>query len=137
MICHLIITNCGNDGEFCSRIEISPCAPGVKIFSCLGNSLKSRLNDLAEILFIILLIKAEIPVNRSNIIVFQNSRVKAIGRRPLTAVLQILLCLFKELCGIKFLVAQSIGLFSLQQFIRLCHTGMIQVIVSRTGKYND
>ena len=97
MIRHLIGTGAVNNGKIRTGVKVSPRSPFIKIQPALLHPVKGRCDHFPEFFLIILGIKAKITIESGNIIVFQNSRIKAVCHGPLPTVSDILLCLFKKL----------------------------------------
>ena len=136
MVGHLIDTGAVNNGRIRTGIKIGTRSPFIKIQPALLNPVKCRCNHFPEFFLIILGIKAKITIESGNIIVFQNSRIKAVCHGPLSTVSDILLRLVKKVCRIKFTIGQVICLLSLHHFIDLAETGMIKVIITGIASQN-
>ena len=136
MVGHLIGTGAVDNGKIRAGIKVSPRSPFIKIQPALLHPVKGRCNHFPEFFFIILRIKAKITIESGNIIVFQNGRIKTVCHGPLSTVSDILLCLVKKICGIKFTVGQVIGLLSLHHLIDLAETGMVKVIIAGIASQN-
>ena len=136
MVGHLIDTGAVNNGRIRTGIKIGTRSPFIKIQPALLHPVKCRCNHFPEFFLIILGIKAKITIESGNIIVFQNSRIKTVCHGPLSTVSDILFCLVKKVCRIKFTVGQVICLLSLHHFIHLAKTGMIKVIITGIASQN-